>query len=74
MAGVERVAEYMKLGKFFAVQDNLDQFLNEVYQYVWDENTGEPKKDNDDVMDSMRYAIFNEHKDNQTQFLSSKYF
>ena len=74
MAGVERVAEYMKLGKFFAVQDNMDQFINEVYQYVWDENTGKPKKDNDDVMDSMRYAIFNEHKDNQTQFLSSKYF
>ena len=74
MAGVERVAEYMKLGKFFAVQDNMDQFINEVYQYVWDENTGEPKKENDDVMDSMRYAIFNEHKDNQTQFLSSKYF
>lgn len=74
MAGVERVAEYMKQGKFFAVQDNMDQFLNEVYQYVWDENTGEPKKEHDDVMDSMRYAIFNEHKDNQTQFLNSKYF
>lgn len=74
MAGVERVAEYMKQGKLFAVQDNMDQFLNEVYQYVWDENTGEPKKENDDVMDSMRYAIFNEHKDNQTQFLNSKYF
>lgn len=74
MAGVERVAEYMKQGKFFAVQDNMDQFLNEVYQYVWDENTGEPKKENDDVMDSMRYAIFNEHKDNQTRFINNKYF
>ena len=74
MAGVERVAEYMKQGKFFAVQDNMDQFLNEVYQYVWDENTGEPKKEHDDVMDSMRYAVFNEHKDNQTQFINSKYF
>ena len=74
MAGVERVAEYMKQGKFFVVQDNMDQFLNEVYQYVWDENTGEPKKEHDDVMDSMRYAIFNEHKDNQTQFINSKYF
>ncbi len=74
MAGVERVAEYMKQGKFFAVKEGMDQFLNEVYQYVWDENTGEPKKENDDVMDSMRYAIFNEHKDNQTQFLNSKYF
>lgn len=74
MAGVERVAEYMKLGKFFVIQDNMDQFLNEVYQYVWDENTGEPKKEQDDCMDSMRYAIFNEHKNNQTQFLNSKYF
>ena len=74
MAGVERVAEYMKQGKFFAVKEGMNQFLNEVYQYVWDENTGEPKKEHDDVMDSMRYAIFNEHKDNQTQFLSSKYF
>lgn len=74
MAGVERVSEYMKQGKFFAVKDGMDQFLNEVYQYVWDENTGEPKKENDDVMDSMRYAIFNEHKENTTQFLNSKYF
>ena len=74
MAGVERVAEYMKQGKFFVVQDNMDQFLNEVYQYVWDENTGEPKKEHDDVLDSCRYAIFNEHKENTTQFLSSKYF
>lgn len=74
MAGVERVAEYMKQGKFFAVQDDMDQFLNEVYQYVWDENTGEPKKEHDDVMDSMRYAIFNEHKDNQTRFINNKYF
>ena len=74
MAGVERVAEYMKLGKFFAVKEGMDQFLNEVYQYVWDENTGEPKKEQDDCMDSMRYAIFNEHKNNQTQFLNSKYF
>lgn len=74
MAGVERVAEYMKQGKFFVVKEGMDQFLNEVYQYVWDENTGEPKKEQDDVLDSCRYAIFNEHKDNQTQFINSKYF
>ena len=74
MAGVERVAEYMKQGKLFIVKEGTDQFLNEVYQYVWDENTGEPKKVNDDVLDSCRYAIFNEHKNNQTQFINSKYF
>lgn len=73
MAGVERVAEFMKLGKFFVVDSAIDQFTSEIYQYVWDENTGKPKKENDDVMDSMRYAIYNEHKDNDIEFLSSRY-
>lgn len=73
MAGVERVAEFMKLEKFFVVDSAIDQFTSEIYQYVWDENTGEPKKENDDVMDSMRYAIYNEHKDNDIEFLSSRY-
>ena len=74
MAGVEKVAEYMKQGKFFINKNGVDKFLDEIYQYIWDENTGEPKKENDDVMDSMRYAIFNEHRNNKTQFLNSKYF
>lgn len=73
MAGVERVAEFMKLGKLFVVDSAIDQFTSEIYQYVWDDNTGEPKKENDDVMDSMRYAIYNEHKDNDIEFLSSRY-
>lgn len=55
-------------------EDGIDQFLDEIYQYVWDENTGEPRKEQDDCMDSTRYAIFNEHRENQTQFLDSKYF
>lgn len=74
MAGIEKVAEFMKTGHFFVNADGIDQFLDEIYQYVWDENTGEPKKENDDVMDSMRYAIFNEHRQNQTQFMNSRYF
>ena len=74
MAGIEKVAEFMKTGHFFISEDGIDQFLDEIYQYVWDENTGEPKKENDDVMDSMRYAIFNEHRQNQTQFMNSRYF
>lgn len=74
MAGVEKCAEYMKQGKLFINADGIDKFLDEIYQYIWDENTGEPKKENDDVMDSMRYAIFNEHRQNKTQFISSRYF
>ena len=43
----EKVAEFMKTGHFFISEDGIDQFLDEIYQYVWDENTGEPKKEND---------------------------
>lgn len=74
MAGVEKCAEYMKQGKLFINADGISKFLDEIYQYIWDENTGEPKKENDDVMDSMRYAIFNEHRQSKTQFISSRYF
>lgn len=74
MAGVEKCAEYMKQGKLFINADGISNFLDEIYQYIWDENTGEPQKENDDVMDSMRYAIFNEHRQSKTQFISSRYF
>lgn len=74
MAGVEKCAEYMKQGKLFINADGISKFLDEIYQYTWGENTGEPKKENDDVMDSMRYAIFNEHRQSKTQFISSRYF
>lgn len=74
MAGVEKCAEFMKTGHFFVNANGIDKFLDEIYQYIWDENTGEPKKENDDVMDSMRYAVFNEHRNNKTQFINSKYF
>lgn len=73
MAGVERVAEFMKTGHFFVCREGINKFLDEIYQYVWDENTGEPKKENDDVLDSMRYAVYNEHRNNKTQFLSSRF-
>lgn len=74
MAGIEKVSEYMKQGKFYVVKDGVDQFLDEVYQYVWDDKTGEPVKENDHVMDSMRYAVFNQHRDNQAQTIRSRYF
>ena len=74
MAGIEKVSEYMKQGKFFVVKDGVDQFLDEVYQYAWDDKTGEPVKENDHVMDSMRYAVYNQHRDNQAQTIRSRYF
>lgn len=69
LTGVEYVAKAMKTNAFFVVKEAIDNtginqtsdkyhwFLEEIYQYVWDDKTGEPLKVNDDVMDTIRYAI-----------------
>ena len=62
MAGVETVGSLMRTQKFFYVKGQVQDFLDEIYQYVWDEKTGEPLKEHDDVMDAMRYAIYTHHK------------
>lgn len=74
LTGIESVAELMTTNSFFVLKSAPVKFIDEIYQYVWDSDKGVPVKKMDNCMDSMRYAIFNEHKDNQTQFLSSKYF
>ena len=58
LSGIEEVARLIKLGRFFVVSDKVKVFKKEIYNYVWDEKTGNPVKENDDVMDSMRYAIY----------------
>ena len=62
LSGIESVAKSMKKGKFYVVEEAVDAFLDEIYQYVWDEATGLPVKLNDDVMDALRYAIYNTHE------------
>lgn len=69
LTGVENVASLMKTNHFFVDKIAINNqnrnrgksgyhyFLDEIYQYVWNEQTGEPIKQNDDVMDAMRYAI-----------------
>ena len=58
LSGIEEVARLIKLGRFFVVSDKVKVFKKEIYNYVWDAKTGNPVKENDDVMDSMRYAIY----------------
>ena len=58
LSGIEEVARLIKLGRFFVVSDKVKVFKKEIYNYVWDEKTGNPVKENDDVMDSMRYAMY----------------
>jgi len=61
MSGVEFVAELMKTNCFYVKKSAAKPFLDEVYQYVWNEKTGEPAKDHDHVMDSVRYCLYNQH-------------
>lgn len=61
LAGIEQVAKLFKQEQLFVVDEIAEQFKNEIYQYVWNERTGEPIKKHDDVLDALRYAIYSEY-------------
>ncbi|KRM06983.1 PBSX family phage terminase [Liquorilactobacillus ghanensis DSM 18630] len=63
LSGIESVAKLMKDSHFFVVKEAIDKFLDEIYQYIWDEKTGMPVKANDDVQDAVRYAIYSQHNE-----------
>lgn len=62
LPGIECVAQKMREGKFFVAESCSQGLMNEIYQYAWDENTGQPLKENDvrhnDRLDALRYAIY----------------
>lgn len=58
LAGIEVVSKLLKVRKLFFIKENIDKILEEFNLYVWNETTGEPVKQNDDVLDSLRYAIY----------------
>lgn len=64
LSGVESVARKMKQDKLYICRDRVEKFPNEIYQYVWDEKSGEPIKQFDDVLDSLRYAIYTDESRN----------
>lgn len=73
LTGVEAVARRFKKDKLFICRDKVDKFPNEIYQYVWDEKKGEPIKLFDDVLDSLRYAIYsNEVRNGKTAEIVNK--
>lgn len=55
--GIERVASIIKQHKFYVVNGAAPNFINEIYQYIWDEKTGAPVKENDHAQDAVRYCI-----------------
>ena len=62
IAGIEEVAKLWKNDKLFYVQGSVPRFEEEIYQYRWKPNSikDEPLKEYDDVLDSLRYAIYTE--------------
>lgn len=58
MSGIENVAKLFKQRKLKVVYEQMDRFKQEIYKYIWHPTKGEPIKEFDDVMDSLRYAIY----------------
>ena len=56
------IASLFKTNKLFIFEDNVDIFKKEIYNYVWKSGKDEPIKSSDDVLDSLRYAIYSESK------------
>lgn len=56
--GIEIVARQMKTGHFFVKRSAPVKFLDEIYNYRWDDKAEDAVvKENDDCMDACRYAI-----------------
>lgn len=62
LSGIEVVAKGFKTKTLFVVEDEVDLFKKEIFMYAWNKKTGEPIKLWDDVLDSLRYAIYTEGK------------
>lgn len=56
--GIEIVASLMKQGRLFVWKNHTQKFMEEIYNYQWDDKAEDkPIKEMDHVMDSMRYAL-----------------
>lgn len=58
LSGIEVVATLLKTRKLLIYYPNVSLFRREIYKYIWNEKTGEPVKQDDDCMDTIRYAIY----------------
>lgn len=62
IAGIELIAKLFKEQKLYVKRGFVPRFFDEIYQYRWKENStkDEPLKEFDDVLDSVRYAIYSD--------------
>ena len=67
LSGIEAVATLMTNKQFFIVYSQCPRFREEIYKYIWKKNTGEPLKDNDDVLCAIRYGIYSDMTVNKVE-------
>lgn len=73
MEGISTIATLIKNNEFFVI-DKVVRFRQEIYNYVWGKSgKDEPIKLYDDVLDSIRYAIYSDMRLGGKQFNRSRY-
>ena len=73
LEGISTVATLFKTGNLLVVEDEVDIFKQEIYNYVWATGKDEPVKFWDDILDSLRYAIYTDMKKTGALFDRNKY-
>ena len=73
LEGISTVATLFKTNKLLVLEDNVNIFKTEIYNYVWAKGKDEPIKQHDDVLDSLRYAIYSDMKLSGNKFNRSKF-
>ena len=73
LEGISTVATLFKTNKLLILEDNVNIFKTEIYNYVWAKGKDEPIKSSDDVLDSLRYAIYTDMKLTGSKFNRSKF-
>ena len=73
LEGISTVATLFKTNKLLILEDNVNIFKTEIYNYVWAKGKDEPIKQHDDILDSLRYAIYSDMKLSVSKFNRSKF-
>ena len=73
LEGISTIATLFKTNKLLVLEDNVNIFKSEIYNYVWAKGKDEPIKSSDDVLDSLRYAIYTDMKLSGSKFNRSKF-
>ena len=71
LSGIEQVARRFKMKtlKIYRPNGIKLRFSEEIQMYAWNEKTGEPIKQYDDCLDSVRYAIYTHYGDRKARVI-----